>query len=82
MGEDYRKAIKSNIADICNIGDSRVKAGGTTAAHFLEYFVGETPWAHLDIAGSAFDVPGIPYYVPGATGVGVRLLIEFLKEIK
>lgn len=82
MGEDYRKAIKSTIADICNIGDSRVKAGGTTAAHFLEYFVGETPWAHLDIAGSAFDVPGIPYYAPGATGVGVRLLIELLKEMK
>jgi len=80
MGPDYKKAIKSNIADICNIGDSRVKAGASTAAHFLQHFVGDTRWAHLDIAGSAFDVPGIPYYAPGATGVGVRLLVEFLKN--
>lgn len=80
MGNDYKKAIKSNIADICNIGDSRVKAGGSTAAHFLQHFVGDVPWVHLDIAGSAFDVPGIPYYAPGATGVGVRLLVEFFKN--
>lgn len=80
MGPDYKRAIKSNIADICNIGDGRVKAGASTAAHFLQHFVADARWAHLDIAGSAFDVPGIPYYAPGATGIGVRLLVEFLKN--
>jgi leucyl aminopeptidase len=78
MGDDYKKAIKSDVADICNIGDNRIKAGAITAAHFLQHFVEETPWAHLDIAGTAFDVPNIPYYRSGATGAGVRLLVELL----
>jgi leucyl aminopeptidase len=76
MSDDYKKAIKSDIADICNIGDGRIKAGAITAAHFLQNFVEDTPWAHLDIAGTAFDVPHIPYYRSGATGVGVRLFVE------
>jgi leucyl aminopeptidase len=75
MTNDYKKAIKSEIADICNIGDGRIKAGAVTAAHFLQHFVDDTPWAHLDIAGTAFDVPNIPYFRSGATGAGVRLLI-------
>ncbi|HTM05784.1 MAG TPA: leucyl aminopeptidase [Patescibacteria group bacterium] len=75
MTGDYKKAIKSEVADICNIGDGRIKAGAITAAHFLQHFVGDTPWAHLDIAGTAFDVPNIPYFRSGATGAGVRLLI-------
>lgn len=76
MGDDYKAAIKSDVADICNIGSKSVRAGAITAAHFLENFVGDTPWAHLDIAGTAFHVPGIPYYRNGATGAGTRLLIE------
>jgi leucyl aminopeptidase len=75
MTSDYKQAIKSEVADICNIGDGRIKAGAITAAHFLQHFVGSTPWAHLDIAGTAFDVPNIPYFRSGATGAGVRLLI-------
>jgi leucyl aminopeptidase len=75
MSDDYKRAIKSDIADICNIGDNRIKAGAITAAHFLQHFVDDVPWAHLDIAGTAFDVPNIPYYRSGATGVGVRLLV-------
>lgn len=74
MSDDYQAAIKSSVADICNIGSKDIMAGATTAAHFLEAFVDKTPWAHLDIAGTAFNVPHIPYYRPGATGVGVRLL--------
>ena len=75
MTDDYKKAIKSDVADICNIGDGRIKAGAITAAHFLQHFVGDVPWAHLDIAGTAFDVPNIPYFRSGATGVGVRMLV-------
>ncbi len=77
MGEDYKQAIRSVVADICNIGSKKIMAGATTAAHFLQHFVEDTPWAHLDIAGTAFDVPNISYYQEGgATGAGVRLLIE------
>ena len=57
--------------------------GATTAAAFLEAFVGTIPWAHIDIAGTAFDVPDIPYYrSAGATGVGVRLLVDLLTQWK
>lgn len=75
MGDDYKKAITSTVADICNIGSKQIPAGASTAAHFLQYFVDDVPWAHLDIAGTAFDVPNISYYRPGGTGVGVRLLV-------
>lgn len=73
---DYKAAIKSDVADICNIGSPKYKAGAITAGFFLQNFVGETPWVHLDIAGTAFDVPDISYYSTGATGVGVRLLVD------
>lgn len=78
MDDDYKGAIRSPVADICNIGKSAYKAGAITAAHFLQHFVGDVPWVHLDIAGTAFDVPDIPYYRPGATGVGVRLLTDLI----
>lgn len=82
MGDEYRKAISSTVADICNIGSKQIMAGASTAAHFLQHFVDETPWAHIDIAGTAFDVPNISYYRPGATGVGVRLLIALAMKWK
>jgi leucyl aminopeptidase len=76
LDDDYRPAIKSPIADIQNIGSKRYMAGTITAALFLSNFVEKTPWAHIDIAGTAFNVPDLPYYRPeGATGVGVRLLV-------
>ncbi|HJM69216.1 MAG TPA: leucyl aminopeptidase [Candidatus Babeliales bacterium] len=77
LTDDYKPAIKSEVADLCNIGKKSVMAGGTTAAAFLQNFVGDTPWVHLDIAGTAFNVPGVPYFRPEtATGVGVRILVE------
>jgi leucyl aminopeptidase len=76
MSDDYKVAIRSEVADLCNIGSRQYKAGAITAAHFLQSFVDTVPWAHLDIAGTAFDVPAIPYYRPGATGAGIRLLID------
>lgn len=82
MGDDYKKAITSTVADICNIGTKQIRAGGTTAAHFLQNFVDDTVWAHIDIAGTAFDVPNISYYRPGGTGVGVRLLVALARNWK
>ncbi len=83
FSDDYKVAIKSNIADICNIGNPKYRAGAITAGFFLSNFVGDTPWVHLDIAGTAYDVPDIPYYRPsGATGVGVRLLVELAMHWK
>jgi len=72
----YKKMVKADIADICNDGKTKYYAGPTNGACFLSHFVGETPWAHLDIASAAFDVPDIPYYRNGATGAGTRLLID------
>ncbi|MGE0206307.1 MAG: leucyl aminopeptidase [Candidatus Babeliales bacterium] len=77
--DDYKVAIKSPVADMCNSGNDKYMAGAITAGFFLQNFVGETPWAHLDIAGTAFDVPDISYYGgSGATGVGVRLFVELV----
>ena len=82
LHDDYKAAIKSDVSDICNIGNSKYNAGAITAAHFLKHFVEDYPWAHLDIAGTAFNVPDLPYYRPGATGVGVRLLIDLAMNWK
>jgi len=76
LHDDYKAAIKSTVADICNIGNEKIMAGTITAAHFLQNFVNDTPWVHLDIAGTAFDVPFISYFRDGATGYGVRLLVD------
>jgi leucyl aminopeptidase len=79
---EYRKDVESGIADIKN---SAGRAGGAiTAGAFLENFVGGRPWVHLDIAGTAWTEgrSRVPPYLPpaGATGVGVRLLLEFARR--
>ena len=51
---------------------------GLSMAAFLERYVGQTPWAHLDIAGTAWTTTDLPYLEKGATGFGVRLLLELL----
>jgi leucyl aminopeptidase len=77
LDEDYKKAIRSPVADLCNAGSNKYRAGAITAGWFLKNFVDDVPWAHLDIAGTAFDVPDISYYRPDtATGATVRLLID------
>ncbi len=81
LSDDYKPAIKSPVADISNIGSQQYLAGAITAALFLQNFVDDVPWAHLDIAGTAFDVPDLPYYRPhSATGFGVRLLVDLAME--
>lgn len=82
LHDDYKVAIKSTIADICNIGSKKYNAGAITAGFFLQNFVGDVPWVHLDIAGTAFDVPDVSYYRPGATGVGVRLFVDLIMNWK
>jgi leucyl aminopeptidase len=78
LDDDYTKQIKSDIADIKNVGGK--KAGTITAAAFLKEFAEETPWAHLDIAGTAWADPATPYRSKGPTGVAVRTLIEFIES--
>jgi len=75
---EYKELMKGTVADLSNLGKKR-KAGTITAASFLEEFVDETPWAHLDIAGSAWDV-GREYLGNGANGFGVRLLVELARQ--
>lgn len=76
--EEYAEQIKSSVADVKNIGGR--PAGTITAAAFLQKFVGETPWAHLDIAGTAWEDKGRAGQPTGGTGVGVRLLVEYLQQ--
>jgi leucyl aminopeptidase len=71
---EYDELIKGRYADIVNAAEAR-KAQSLTAAAFLERFVGDLPWAHLDIAGTAWD-RGRPEVGKGASGFGVRLLVE------
>jgi leucyl aminopeptidase len=77
LDDDYRKAIRSQIADVKNVGDRR--AGAITAAKFLQEFVEDTPWVHLDIAGMDLDHDGRPFACKGATGFGVRTLVQLLE---
>src|SRR5215218_2505254 len=75
---EYKELMKGTVADLSNLGKKR-KAGTITAASFLEEFVGETAWAHLDIAGSAWDI-GREYVGNEANGFGVRLLVELARH--
>lgn len=77
--EEYRDQLKSDIADIKNIGGR--PAGAITAAMFLQEFVGKVPWAHFDIAGTAYLSESRRYHPKFATGIGVRLMIEFLEKL-
>ncbi len=70
--------MQGTVADLSNLAKKR-KAGTITAASFLEEFVDGTPWAHLDIAGSAWDI-GREYVGNGANGFGVRLLVELARQ--
>ncbi len=75
MYEEYKEQNKSDIADIKNSGGRW--AGAITAAQFLAEFVGDTPWVHIDIAGTSFREKESGYLPKGATGVGVRTLVNF-----
>jgi len=76
MYAEYREQLKSDLADIKNIGNRY--GGAITAAKFLEDFVGGIPWVHLDIAGTADTSKDKGYQVKGATGVPVRTLVKLV----
>lgn len=79
LGDEYDKMINSDIADMKNISGGR-GAGSTTAAQFLQRFVGETPWAHLDIAGVTWSKKDAPTVPKGGTAFGVRLLDRYVRD--
>lgn len=81
LDPDYRKLIDSPVADLSNVGEDRY-GGAITAALFLKEFVGDIPWAHLDIAGPAFWEKNGPYGSKGASGFGVRTVLKYLMEVK
>ncbi|MBO6902241.1 MAG: leucyl aminopeptidase [Rhizobiaceae bacterium] len=78
MGPDYDKLIDSKNADMKNIGGRY--GGSITAAQFLQRFVGETPWAHLDVAGTAMGSPANEISQSWASGFGVRLLDRLVRD--
>ena len=77
LDEEYRKQLRSQVADLKNVGGRA--AGTITAACFLSEFVGHTPWAHLDIAGTAYGKTKKPYLRDGPAGRPCRLLLEWVR---
>jgi leucyl aminopeptidase len=81
LPDDYREQLRSEVADLRNIGKPR-QAQSIIAGLFLKEFAGDVPWAHLDIAGPAFSDSGDGPLVPkGATGFGVRTLVAYLEAL-
>ncbi|MDX6770834.1 MAG: leucyl aminopeptidase [Elusimicrobiota bacterium] len=79
--EDYKENIKGNIAELLNISKARGEAGSIIGGLFLQEFVDGKPWAHLDIAGTAFWSGEGPYGPKGATGSPVRTILEWLSAL-
>ena len=78
LDDEYRDQIKSNIADLMNTGGRW--GGASTAAMFLKEFAEDTPWIHLDIAGTAWMEDNKPWIAKGPSGIAVRSLIEFARK--
>ncbi|MHB1709780.1 MAG: leucyl aminopeptidase [Acidimicrobiales bacterium] len=77
LPDDYRSHIESEVADMSNVGRPG-QAGSISAALLLREFVGDVPWAHLDIAGPARSDESVRYFAKGGTGFGVRLLVDLV----
>jgi len=80
LPDDYKELLKSNFADINNISGSRW-GGAITAALFLSEFIGDTRWAHIDVAGPAYIDKENAYCGPGGTGFGVRMLCNLMDSL-
>jgi leucyl aminopeptidase len=78
LGDEYLDAMRSSIADLQNTGGRW--GGASTAAAFLKEFAEDTPWIHLDIAGTAWMEDNKPWIAKGPSGIAVRSLIEFARE--
>ncbi len=79
LGEDYLEAMRSNIADLVNAGGRW--GGASCAAAFLKEFAEDTPWIHLDIAGTAWMDDAKPWIAKGPSGIALRSLVEFVKGL-
>ncbi|MGI8556261.1 MAG: leucyl aminopeptidase [Pyrinomonadaceae bacterium] len=79
IGKEYSKGIKSDIADVKNIGPAR-KAGTIIGAVFIQEFIDKAKWAHLDIAGTAWADNEKPYQSKGPTGVAIRTLLKVVEN--
>ncbi len=79
MGDEYADKIKSDVALVKNTGGP--EAGASTAASFLRHWAEKTPWIHLDIAGTGWTTSNLPHLEKGATGFGVRLLVEAIERM-
>jgi leucyl aminopeptidase len=79
LWKSYRTQIDSTVADVKNIGDGRY-GGAITAGLFLKEFVGDVPWAHMDIAGTAYWERAGDYWPKGATGSPVRTVIRYVER--
>jgi leucyl aminopeptidase len=79
LHDEYRALMKGTVADLSNLAKKR-EAGTISASAFLEEFVDETPWAHIDIAGTAWDV-NRAYTGKGGSGYGVRLLVQLVRDL-
>ena len=80
LDEEYKEQIRSGIADIMNSGGRW--GGAVTAAMFLKEFAEETPWIHLDIAGTAWMDDNKAWMAKGPSGVAVRSLVEFVRDFE
>jgi leucyl aminopeptidase len=80
LEDDYKEYLKSAYADLANVGGRW--GGAVTAAIFLKEFAGDTPWVHLDIAGTAYLDESKPFLAKGPTGVPVRTLVRLATEWK
>ncbi|MGB6544749.1 MAG: leucyl aminopeptidase, partial [Candidatus Acidiferrales bacterium] len=81
LEEEHRDMIKSTVADIQNVGSGK-GAGASTGAAFLREFTGDTPWVHLDIAGTAWITDTKSWSAKGATGVAVRTMAELAMQLR
>jgi leucyl aminopeptidase len=79
LDEEYREFIKGSFADIQNIGSGK-GGGAITGAMFIKEFVGDSPWIHLDIAGTAWNDDAKPWLAKGPTGVALRTLVHLVQS--
>jgi leucyl aminopeptidase len=77
--DNMKENLKSKVADLKNIGNRW--GGAITAGMFLEEFVGDIPWIHIDIAGPAYNEKAWGYHPGGATGIGVRSLLHYISSL-
>jgi leucyl aminopeptidase len=81
LDKEYSEMIKGDLGDIRNMGSESGEGSTITAACFLKEFIGETKWVHLDIAGVDHIISSHPYLDKGATGIGVRLVVDCLENL-